>query len=71
METKDMTKLVPILGVIAVLASPLAASAQNVGHIASAKRGPTARDVICSRLISPEWKFRVAAMPVRGCARPI
>ena len=34
-----MTKLVPILGVIAMLASPLAASAQNVGHIASAKRG--------------------------------
>lgn len=34
-----MTKLVPVLGLIALLATPVAASAQNVGHIASAKRG--------------------------------
>ena len=34
-----MTKLVPILGVLAMLVSPIAASAQNAGHIASAKRG--------------------------------
>ena len=32
-------KLVPILGALALIAAPLGVSAQNAGHIASAKRG--------------------------------